>query len=220
MVSLATAGAISTFRGLKKASIIVMDTKGKRLDEISVLFNPSEYTMSKSISWCAAIKKDRDRPGLEYKNSDVETLSMDLFFDTYEANKDVRKYTDKITNLAKINASLHEPPLLRLTWGSLIGYFWVLTSVTKKFTMFRPDGVPVRATLSVTFTEYGREELRPREESSDRTKAYIVKEGDSLWSIASEEYDDPAQWRAIAQANNISNPRLLTSGMRLEIPPL
>lgn len=86
--------------------------------------------------------------------------------------------------------------------------------------MFRQDGVPVRATLSVTFTEYGRENLKPRENSSDRTKTYIVKEGDSLWRIAAEEYDDPAQWRAIAYDNNISNPRLLEPGTRLKIPPL
>ncbi len=220
MVSLVTAGGISEFKGLKKASIKVMGKKGKPPEEISVLFNPSEYTMSKSISWTAALKKDRDSPGLEYKNSEVETLTMDLFFDTYEANKDVRKYTDKITNLAKIDPDSHAPPILRFTWGSLIGYYWVLTSVTKKFTMFRQDGVPVRATLSVTFTEYGRENQKPRENSSDRTKAYIVKEGDSLWSIAAEEYNDPAQWRAIAYDNNISNPRLLEPGMRLKIPPL
>ena len=79
MVSLATAGKVSKLLGLKKARIVVMDTKGKKLDDIEVLFNPSEYTMSKSISWLAALQKDRDRPGLEYKKSEVETLTMDLF---------------------------------------------------------------------------------------------------------------------------------------------
>ena len=45
-------------------------------------------------------------------------------------------------------------------------------------------------------------------------------EGDALWRIAAEEYGDPAQWRPIAAANNITNPRVLEPGTELIIPSI
>jgi nucleoid-associated protein YgaU len=59
-----------------------------------------------------------------------------------------------------------------------------------------------------------------RLESSDRTKRRVIIQGDSLWLISSQEYGDPAQWRSIAQANGIENPRNLEAGKEIIIPPL
>ncbi|MDD4651468.1 MAG: LysM domain-containing protein, partial [Methanothrix sp.] len=57
-------------------------------------------------------------------------------------------------------------------------------------------------------------------QSSDRTKVYIIMPKDSLWSIASAEYGDPAFWRPIADKNKIENPRVLEPGTEIVIPPL
>ncbi|WP_421658669.1 contractile injection system protein, VgrG/Pvc8 family [Leptothermofonsia sp. ETS-13] len=38
-------------------------------------------------------------------------------------------------------------------------------------------------------------------------------------SIAAEEFDDPAQWRLIAKANQMDNPRQIAPGQRLTVPP-
>ena len=38
--------------------------------------------------------------------------------------------------------------------------------------------------------------------------------------IAFREYDDPAQWRRIAEANGIDDPLALQPGRRLLIPPI
>jgi len=56
-------------------------------------------------------------------------------------------------------------------------------------------------------------------ESSDRTKLYTIKEGDSLWAIAAEEYGDPSFWRVIADHNHIENPRLPKVGQEIALPP-
>jgi nucleoid-associated protein YgaU len=47
-----------------------------------------------------------------------------------------------------------------------------------------------------------------------------VKLGDTLSNIAAAEYGDPNQWRPIAIANRIDNPRVLAPGRGLVIPPL
>jgi nucleoid-associated protein YgaU len=99
----------------------------------------------------------------------------------------------------------------------------VIERLSQRFTMFREDGVPVRATLNVTFREYKtiEEQLSERPtESSDWTKRRVVTEGDRLDLIAAIEYGDATVWRVIAEANDIDNPRLLQPGQEIRLPPL
>ena len=42
----------------------------------------------------------------------------------------------------------------------------------------------------------------------------------ALHTIAATEYDDPSQWRRIADANGIENPLDLEPGQELLIPPI
>ena len=213
---------LATSSKLKKAFIQILDAQGKVKEEVPVLFNPTEYSMEKSNEFASVNIPGLESPMLQFSRGNLETLTMDLFFDSYEENKDVRMdYTTKITDLLKIDPDIHAPPILRFVWGSL-NFTCVLSKVSKKFTMFRSDGIPVRATLSVTFNEY-RTEVSAKEkpkESSDRTKTYTIKQGDSLWAIAAREYGDPASWRPIADKNRIENPRLLEIGIEITIPPL
>jgi nucleoid-associated protein YgaU len=50
----------------------------------------------------------------------------------------------------------------------------------------------------------------------------VVKRGDTLSRIAADEYDDPREWRRIADANPeaTANPLRLEPGTTLVIPPL
>ncbi len=218
---------LATSSGLKKAYIQVLDAQGKTKDEIPVLFNPGEYSMDKSNEFANINIPGLDSPLLQFVRGGLETLTMDLFFDTYTDEKpekekrDVRDYTDRIVNLLKIDSDLHAPPVLKFVWGSL-DFTCVLSKANKKFTMFRPDGKPVRATLSVTFNEFKTEKSTREKplQSQDRTKHRILKDGDSLWLIAAEEYGDPAMWRDIAIANKIDNPRILETGSGIVIPPV
>jgi len=193
--------------------------KGGRID---VLFNPAEYSIQKNNQFAETPLLGLPTPIRQFTSGGAETLTLDLFFDTYEKGEDVRLYTDKVAGLLNIDPDLHAPPTVKFIWGKL-EFKGVLEQITKKFTLFLADGVPVRATLSVTFKEYKtiQEQLESRPlQSADRTKSRVVQEGDSLWLIAALEYDDPTLWRPIADANIIDNPRLLTPRMALVIPPL
>lgn len=211
---------LATSSKLKDAHIKILDARGKTKDEVEVKFNPTDYSMEKSNEFANINIPGLESPLLQFVRGGLETLSMDLFFDSYEENKDVREYTKKITDLLKVDEDIHAPPVLEFVWGSL-DFTCVLSRVNKKFTMFRSDGAPVRATLTVTFNEYKTEaELKKPTSSPDRTKVYTIKGGDSLWAIAVEEYGDTTQWRAIAEANKIENPRILEIGKEIVIPRL
>ena len=136
--------------------------------------------------------------------------------------EDVRKHTDKIYALLEIDSDTHAPPICKFHWGKFT-FRCILESVSGKFTLFIEDGTPVRATLSVTFKEFVDVKVEVRKtplQSADHFKTFIVKQGDSLSSIAAAEYEDPSMWRMIARKNSIVNPRVLKPGRRLVIPPL
>jgi hypothetical protein len=205
---------------LKKAMIIV--DKGTSKENIQVLFNPNEYTLdtSNKYSW-------KQVPGLsmpigQFVSGGTSTLSMDFFFDTYEKGTDVRVYTKKIAGLLDVIKDLHAPPVCRFVWGS-IDFKGVVEKVNQKFTMFLDTGIPVRATLKVTFRSWQtkKEQLQniPRE-SADRTKQKMLRQGDQLWMMASQEYENPGLWREIANANGIDNPLKLDPGRRITVPRL
>jgi nucleoid-associated protein YgaU len=55
---------------------------------------------------------------------------------------------------------------------------------------------------------------------TDKGKHYVVKEGDSLWSIAAEKLGDPSRYKEISKLNTdvLKNDHDLTIGMRLSLP--
>ncbi len=50
--------------------------------------------------------------------------------------------------------------------------------------------------------------------------SYLVREGDSLWSIAQEVYNDGYKWTEIAKANNLSHPDEIQTRMTLKLPEI
>ena len=211
----------ATESDLQKAQIHVLDG-GDDSNPIPVLFNPTEYSLSKSVQYGDQQLAGRTTPVTQFVSGDAETLSMELFFDTYAKGTDVRAHTDQIDGLLSASGDRTAPPRCRFVWGSLV-FTAVLQSADKRFTMFLSDGVPVRARVDVTFREYStpsEESSGGGEESADKTKVRVVKEGDTLWQIAKEEYGDPYEWRRIAEENGIENPRRLQIGTELVIPPL
>ncbi len=199
---------------------------------VPFLFNPSEFSVERTNQFTEVNIPGLPSSTFQFVKGGARTLTMDLFFDTYEEKKDVRTYTDSITGwesetkkgkgLMDIDSDLHAPPVCLFVWGAYI-FPCIIERVNKNFTMFLPEGFPVRATLSVTLKEYIEVVTQLKEislQSADRTKTWTVKEGDSLWFIAAKEYGNPTLWRHIAEANKIDNPRVLKPGMELIIPPL
>jgi hypothetical protein len=189
---------------------------------ISALFNPTEYSLGKANQIAEAVVPGLDAPILQYVHGNTRTLDMDLFFDTYEEGTDVTARTTPVYNLLLIDPATHAPPICDVAWGSLT-FRGVLDHVTGKFTLFLADGTPVRATLSVTFKEFldvnALVQVRPTQ-SADHRKTRVIKSGDRIDNIASDEYGDPGKWRPIAEANNLDDPDQLQPGNVLIIPAL
>jgi hypothetical protein len=203
---------------LEKAVISNLDTG----EDIAVLFNPKEYVIDKKTPWTEMNVFGLDSPPVQFTMGKRKRLTMELFFDTSEEKTDVREYTNKIETLMMVNAQEHRPPVLRFSWGNL-SFESVLEDLVQRFTLFKNDGTPLRAILKVVFKEYATAATQlsnTRRESADHTKRMVVREGESISSLAAREYNDPGKWRVIARANNIEDPENIKPGTIVELPPL
>lgn len=220
---------------LTKAKIEILDKPAIDPDRglpqfISVQFNPTEYTLAKGAQLAEIGIPGIDSPIQQFIRGQAEKLTMDLFFDTTEngmdiAASDVRQHTRSIYQLVKIQPKTHAPPRIQFTWGEGLSFKAIVENVQQKFSLFNPLGIPLRATVSVAFREYKDLEEQLKElnlQSSDHTKSRVVRRGETLSSIAAEEYEDARLWRRLAEhnASTVTNPRRLVPGTVLQIPPL
>lgn len=212
--------------GIEKASIDILSGThaGTR---ISVLFNPTEYTIERSNTYKTTSVPGLSGPLIHFINGEADSLSMELFLDDYtdapkNGQKGVRERVDEIAAMLDIDNNQHAPPIVRFVWGKL-SFKAIIEKLTRKFQLFQPEGVPARATLGISFKEYRTlSELlvNPRLQSADKSKRRVVVAGDSLWLMASREYHDATLWRAIAEANDLDDPRAILAGQWLIVPPL
>ena len=209
---------------LEKLYIHVETATGVFDDGFPVLFNPNQVTMTKR-GW----KDGADGP---VTDDSPTTLNMDLFFDTMliadlwkKQPKSVDSYTQPVFQLVQIDGALGRPPLCKLTWGGFsqtntLMEQGILKTVTKTLNQFLEDGTPVRATLSCSFEAWQDPTEEAKRQNLIDDPIRVVRRGETLSSIANEEYGDPALWRAIAIENRMNNPRKLVPGAVLTIPPL
>jgi hypothetical protein len=200
---------------------------------ITVQFNPTEYTLQKGAQIAEIAIPGIDSPILQFVRGQNEKLTLELFFDTTQEGmgespaRDVRQLTQPVYQLVKIQGNTHAPPRIRFVWGQGLSFRAIVESIQQKFTIFNPQGIPLRATLSITFREYKTLEEQLAElnlQSSDHSKNHIVQRKDILSRIAFDQYGDSSKWRFIAEdpanAETAANPRRLRPGTRLLIPAL
>jgi Contractile injection system tube protein/LysM domain len=216
---------------------MTIEVKGKA-KPIKVLFNPEQIQITRSGY------QNTDGGGLAHKGDPV-VVSVNLFFDTtllrsegllggltanitpsFLANpfslEDVRHYTEDIYDLTRNRGEDKAPPLCKLLWGrgNVLLQRGVLKTVTKTLTHFLADGTPVRATLNCVFEEVPEPNLQARINNPIDDPVRTVRRGETLSSIATEEFNNPALWRVIAEANQMDNPRQLVPGQSITVPPL
>ena len=203
-------------------------------DSITCQFNPSDLSFKKSNSW----KSDesgsggkKTAPELNFAGEGLQTISLSLTFDTYESDPllPVTTHTDKLLKLMHADVSATSknkqgrPPHLQLQWGKTSSVRVVLTQLDHKYTLFTPDGTPVRATVQLTLQEVpdpsANKGQNPTSRAAGARRVRMVQPGDTLDWIAADELGDPGSWRLVAEANAIDDPRRLRAGQYLVIPP-
>ena len=159
------------------------------------------------------------------------SLSMELLFDTSRDGSDVRAKTLVLVALARPLANGSSAGrTLRFSWGSFLftGY---IDSLGETIDLFSPDGVPLRATVTLGLKGLADRDSRPGSAAGlglgasagfsaglsagvGTTPLTVTASGDTVQSLAARA---GVSWKAVAEANGIDNPRLLPPGTVLDL---
>jgi nucleoid-associated protein YgaU len=113
-------------------------------------------------------------------------------------------------------------PTVMFGWGpNIIMDQAIVTKVSVSYQRFLM-GVPVRAVATVSLQTVPPPTPLPSTNPTSgglaTRRTRLTVEGDTLASIAYQEYRDPNKWRALAEANGIDDPMRVKPGTQLIVP--
>lgn len=118
-----------------------------------------------------------------------------------------------------------EPPDLTFQWGPpMIGFMYTvkLTSCSVNYNRFTPEGIPIRAEVTINMDEVpsmlGSLPMNPTSGGIPGRRSHTVGQGENLQSIAMANYGEPGLWRRIAEVNGITDPTRVRAGSTVYLP--
>ena len=111
------------------------------------------------------------------------------------------------------------PPGVRFHWGTFL-FDGMVEGVEETLEFFSPDGKPLRATMSLTFSQ--QKILEAKFEGDGRVPAApgqtplkAAKQGDSLQNMAGKRGN--GDWQSIAAANGVEDPLRMSPGQLVNL---
>lgn len=205
-------------------------TPGGLIRRFDFDFNPVQLSLNRSASWkVTPTVAGRDGALPEFMGEDPCSMSLEIFLDSSEDPDDdaVLKKVEALlacceTTPGSVASKQPSPPWVVFEWGSFstARFTAYVTSVEARYTLFATSGVPIRATCQLQLQEIPSRTLGQNPTSGALTarRVHRIVAGDSLQSLAWQEYGDAAAWRAIAEANDIDDPTDLRPGTELVLP--
>lgn len=195
--------------------------------EVKCLFNPEQYTITKTNTWEKKNVIGQNLPNVSFSQGGAQSLKLKLIFDSLEAGSDVRAYTDPLWNMMMIDSSTENsqsgkgtPPPVAFEWGGL--YFKaIITTMSQRYTLFSEAGVPLRCEVDVTLEQFL--DIVPADQpgstgGGSAPGGDTVRQGDRIDHVASRSTGDPSNQRAVAEQNNIDDPSRIPNGTTLSTP--
>lgn len=195
--------------------------------EVKCLFNPEQYTITKTNTWEKKNVIGQNLPNVSFSQGGAQALKLKLIFDSLEAGSDVRAYTDPLWNMMMIDSSTENsqsgkgtPPPVAFEWGGL--YFKaIITTMSQRYTLFSEAGVPLRCEVDVTLEQFL--DIVPADQpgstgGGSAPGGDTVRQGDRIDHVASRSTGDPSNQRAVAEQNNIDDPSRIPNGTTLSTP--
>jgi hypothetical protein len=220
-------------QGFKKAELAIDGG-----ETIPVLFNPTEYTITKTNTWNFKEVQGQSLPPPEFGGGAPRQITLSLLLDNslLEGSQTVKDITDKLFKMMEVGdgqpagGTRASPPKVTFRWGAVDTFLAVCTSLTVAYQLFEPNGMPIRADVKLDLKQAdqastassgsAQKGTNPTTRALDGHGVHTVQDGDSLPSIAYRAYGDATRWRAIAEANGIDNPLHVRRGTPLVVPRL
>ncbi|MCB0628410.1 MAG: hypothetical protein R2824_18830 [Saprospiraceae bacterium] len=223
----------------KLSKVIIRSFTDKRLTqkdseypEFVLPINPEKYAKNFKVEY--EVKKAQGSQGVDakFKSTAPEELTIEFTLDgtkTVEGygqdlfEKPVSKQVDEFLNTVYfMKGDIHKPKFLKVNWGEHLIFDCILTSLDINYTLFHPNGEPLRAKLNASFLNYLEQEKRVKKEdkkSPDLTHIRMVKGEDTLPLMVYQIYGDPQWYMQVARENQLTTFRQLRIGQEIVFPP-
>jgi len=201
-------------------------------ESFEVMLNPSSYSHRQVIRYDDQTTLGQAGADPKFAAVGRETVTFDLVLDgtglvgAQRPGTRTKAVKDQVRSLNSVvyryRGNSHEPSVVRLLWGSFI-FFGRLTSMSTAYTLFRPEGDPLRAKVSLSFVGFmskEQEALVANRSSPDLSHKVVVKAGDTLPLLCHRIYKDSAYYLEVARHNGLTDFRSLEPGTTLSFPPL
>lgn len=194
----------------------------------SVMINPDSIKYQRSIEYNEQQAPDTSSASQKYKSTPSDKLNFDIVIDcTGVVDAKRTNMSTEIAALEKIvftyNGDIHRPNFVKVQWGKNITFKGVLVSFDISYTLFRPDGSPLRAKISLGFSQYISPETVTKTDaaaSPDMTHMVTVVEGMSLPQMCLDVWNDESHYVQVAKYNGLNKFRNLKGIGELIFPPI
>jgi hypothetical protein len=199
------------------------DESGRKFE---AYVNPNEITLAYEVEYDSAQGTGTTNSRMSFKKMKPGDMTLTFFLDGTGANGrpcNVQEQVEQFQRVTGYNGNIHRTNYLKVGWGTLTIKRCVLKSASIAYKLFRPDGVPLRAVITASFSDNSDDQTRvamAQDQSPDLTHFRIVKAGDTLPMLCHEIYGDPGWYLRVARANGLDDFRDLVPGTRLRFPPL
>jgi hypothetical protein len=212
-------------------------------DPITVQFNPTSLRIQRqnNIDQGGTTTRTQAR---QNPSAQSATLTLDLEFDTAEGDGsgqplDVRERTKDVRQFVEPNRNKPStpPPRVLFLWGTL-NFAGIVTSLSEDLDYFSPDGMALRAKVSLTITEQNlafeaMKQGAGARDAADSTapgasggapgssgtqnpvQAALAQAGESIQQLLSRLDADPAAWRTAM--NGLDSPLGLAAGAQVQL---
>jgi hypothetical protein len=191
-------------------------------------YNPGKYTIKTEGNWINKHQPSSPGPTALWGGLSAPELDMDMLLDYFsQPPTDVPVIIMQLKQLILPSALSKAkrspcPPICIVGWGPNIIFDQAyVRNVRVEYQRFLL-GVPVRANVIIHLQAVPLPApLGPQNPTSGglaTRRTRTVVEGDTLASIAHEEYGAPKNWRALAEANNVDDPMRVKVGTVLTVP--
>jgi hypothetical protein len=194
----------------------------------SVMINPDSINWGRKIEYNVEQVPDSSSPSQKYKSTPSDKLSFDIIIDgTGIVDPTRTDVAAEIVSLEKIaftyNGKIHRPNFVKVQWGKDITFYGVLVSLDTSYSLFRPNGSPLRAKISLSFDEYispSKTKKLDKKESPDVSHIVNVVQGNTLPQLCQKIWNDDSCYIQVARHNDLNKFRHLKGGEQLIFPPI
>lgn len=210
----------------------VVTPQGGAGKSVSLLINPSQLRHERNTCFSKQKPMGDTGSGRPFSHMQPGKLSFAAVFDgtgvipRAPGSNVPAEVEDQLNAMSKViyeyKGVQHQPSIVQILWGQLI-FTGRLTSFATDYTLFRPSGVPLRATAALAFDSYTspkQARLEADASSPDLSHMVRVRDGDTLPLLCEQIYGDSRYYMAVARFNGLRQFRALTPGMTLHFPPL